>query len=263
MNARPAPPLLSRRRMLERTAAGFGLLGLASVQGTPAAPAPPQRARRVIFLFMNGGPSHVDTFDPKPALARAEGKHPEGDLYKASKASGFMPSPFRFERHGQSGPGGQRDAPPPGEGDRRVLRRPLHADRRPQPRAGPDPDAHRQHPAHPPLLRIVADVRPGLGEPEPPRLRGAAPLPQHRGRARALEQQLPARPLPGHQHRHLGIGGGEDALPHPQPPLRRRPAEGTGGSGPQAEPDPQPAADRRPRPWRPRSSPWRRPSGCR
>ena len=97
----PTPPLLSRRQMLERTAAGFGLLGLMSVQGVPVHPAP--RARRVIFLFMNGGPSHVDTFDPKPALARHEGEHPQGELYKKSKASGFMPSPFRFERHGRSG----------------------------------------------------------------------------------------------------------------------------------------------------------------
>ncbi len=61
------------------------------------------RAKRVIFLQMNGAPSHVDTFDPKPALKKHEGEQPSGKLYKASKGSGFMPSPFRFKPHGESG----------------------------------------------------------------------------------------------------------------------------------------------------------------
>ncbi len=52
---------------------------------------------------MNGGPSHVDTFDPKPALARHAGQQPSDKLYKASKGSGFMPSPLAFRRCGQSG----------------------------------------------------------------------------------------------------------------------------------------------------------------
>lgn len=60
------------------------------------------RARRVIFLCMNGAPSHVDTFDPKPALAKHEGEKPTGKLFKAAKA-GYMPSPFTFAAHGQSG----------------------------------------------------------------------------------------------------------------------------------------------------------------
>ncbi len=52
---------------------------------------------------MNGGPSHIDTFDPKPALKRFEGKQPSGKLYKAPKTSGFMPSPLKFRRQGRSG----------------------------------------------------------------------------------------------------------------------------------------------------------------
>ncbi len=102
--------LLNRRQMLGRMCAGFGLMSLGGLLGSSAfaggamraahfAP----RARRVIFLFLNGGPSHVDTFDPKPALLKHEGEQPEGELYKKNKGSGYMPSPFRFARHGQSG----------------------------------------------------------------------------------------------------------------------------------------------------------------
>jgi hypothetical protein len=52
---------------------------------------------------MNGAPSHVDTFDPKPALAKHSGRHPTGELYNKPKTSGFMPSPFHFRAHGESG----------------------------------------------------------------------------------------------------------------------------------------------------------------
>ena len=94
----------TRREMLSQSAAGFGLLGLASA--LPAATVPivhfPPKAKRVIFLFMNGAPSHVDTFDPKPALAKHEGEKPSGDLFKAAKA-GYMPSPFRFRQYGSNG----------------------------------------------------------------------------------------------------------------------------------------------------------------
>ena len=62
----------------------------------------PARAKRVIFLFLNGGPSHVDTFDPKPDLLKYEGQKPDGKLYRGKKG-GFMPSPFKFSRHGESG----------------------------------------------------------------------------------------------------------------------------------------------------------------
>src|ERR1041384_8844824 len=102
---------LSRRQMLSRMCAGFGMLGLASLLGPqsafaasalPAAHFRP-RAKRIIFLFMNGGPSHVDTFDPKPALQAHQGEQPGGDLFKKSKGAGFMPSPLQFHRYGQSG----------------------------------------------------------------------------------------------------------------------------------------------------------------
>lgn len=93
--------------MLQRMSAGFGALSLAGLVDVRAKGAVRQqitpKAKRVIFLFMNGGPSHVDTFDPKPALRKHEGQQPGGKLYKAPKTSGFMSSPFAFHRCGQSG----------------------------------------------------------------------------------------------------------------------------------------------------------------
>ncbi len=110
-NRLPPGSALNRREMLRRMAAGFGMVSLAGLLGPQAAfaagrtagPHYRPRAKRVIFLFMNGGPSHVDTFDPKPALLKFEGQQPSGDLYKKNKGTGFMPSPLRFDRHGQSG----------------------------------------------------------------------------------------------------------------------------------------------------------------
>jgi uncharacterized protein (DUF1501 family) len=107
-------PLMTRRDLLRRAGTGFGLLGLAGaldaagMLGTAQAAAKaarthyPARAKRVIFLFMNGGPSHVDTFDPKPALKQYEGEKPSGKLFKAARG-GYVPSPFAFRPHGQSG----------------------------------------------------------------------------------------------------------------------------------------------------------------
>jgi hypothetical protein len=102
--------LFSRRELLRRAGAGFGLLGLAGALDaaglltSPAAPLPHfhAKAKRVICLFMNGAPSHVDTFDPKPALARYAGQKPTGKLFRAAQA-GYAPSPFRFAPHGKSG----------------------------------------------------------------------------------------------------------------------------------------------------------------
>lgn len=114
---------LSRRHWLSRMGTGFGTLGLASVLAesgllgqsaaqaaaatNPLAPRSPhfaRRAKRVIFLFMNGGPSHVDTFDPKPALEKYAGQQPE-ELTKnyQRKVGKLFPSPFKFQKHGENG----------------------------------------------------------------------------------------------------------------------------------------------------------------
>src|SRR5687768_15826469 len=111
-DARPTDTGPTRRRMLRAMAGGFGMVGLGGMLGSrafaaPASPAPrphfAPRAKRVIFLFMNGGPSHLDTFDPKPALEKVAGQQPSGPLYKKSKGSGYVPSPLKFAKHGQSG----------------------------------------------------------------------------------------------------------------------------------------------------------------
>jgi len=96
---------MTRRDALQRLSAGFGAIGLSGMMQAQTRP-PHQitpKAKRVIFLFMNGAPSHVDTFDPKPALKKYEGQQPSGKLYKAPKTSGFMSSPLQFKKCGQSG----------------------------------------------------------------------------------------------------------------------------------------------------------------
>lgn len=121
----PHPSYASRRDFLRRVGSGFGLLGLAGLMdqelaGVSRAAAPTKinplaakqghfagRAKSVIWLFMNGGPSHVDLWDHKPELARRDGQELEG----FDKNTGFfteqvgplMASPFRFAQHGQSG----------------------------------------------------------------------------------------------------------------------------------------------------------------
>ncbi len=112
------PAWLTRRQMLHRMGTGLGMLGLAGVFGDaglladdrgtrPLAPRPPHfppRARRVIHIYLNGGPSQVDTFDPKPALARYAGQPlPGGNLTTERPLGAAFPSPFRFDRHGRSG----------------------------------------------------------------------------------------------------------------------------------------------------------------
>ena len=97
-------PNMNRREMLQRLSAGFGFVSMAGLLGAQnTQPLVRPKAKRVIFLFMNGGPAHMDTFDPKPALKKYEGQKPSGKLYKAPQTSGFMSSPFAFKRCGQSG----------------------------------------------------------------------------------------------------------------------------------------------------------------
>ena len=70
----------------------------------PKAPHFPAKAKNVIFLFLNGGISQVDTFDPKPALTKHDGEPMPGPKIKTDRASGnLMRSPYSFKKCGQSG----------------------------------------------------------------------------------------------------------------------------------------------------------------
>ena len=121
----PAPttaPHPDRRHFLQQSGLGLGGVALnwrlqrdlARANETPQlanplAPKPshfPARAKSVIFLMMNGGPSQIDTFDPKPALEKIDGKLFARENVKTAQVSGkryFVRSPFRFYQHGECG----------------------------------------------------------------------------------------------------------------------------------------------------------------
>ena len=102
---------LPRRHFLASCGMGMGLSALAPLlhgRGNPMFPKSPHfapKAKRVIHLFMNGGPSHVDTFDPKPELAKWHGKilPDEHRLSTERKTGAAYKSPFAFKKYGQSG----------------------------------------------------------------------------------------------------------------------------------------------------------------
>jgi len=106
--------VITRRQMLMATGAGFGYLALrglaaeAAAQASgPLAPRPghhPARAKCIIFLFMHGGPSQLDTFDYKPRLQRDDGKElPFAPAPGTTASRKLLASPWKFARHGQSG----------------------------------------------------------------------------------------------------------------------------------------------------------------
>jgi hypothetical protein len=135
-------PSVTRRELLARSGLGLGWLGAASLLTDEAradgvvpstlAPRPPHfpaRARAVIHIFANGGPSHLDTFDRKVALERYAGREIPNSLKTERRTGAALPSPFAFQRHGESGlevselfPSVARHA------DRLCVVRSMHAD---------------------------------------------------------------------------------------------------------------------------------------
>ncbi len=116
------PTLIARRWFLRQCGVGLGAMGLAHLLGQsagaavkPADPLAPRRphfapkAKNVIFLFMAGGPSHLELFDNKPGLAKWDGKLPPPDLLRGYRAAFINPRSrllgpkFKFARHGKSG----------------------------------------------------------------------------------------------------------------------------------------------------------------
>jgi len=105
---------ISRRALLRQSACGFGMLGLRGLLAAeeardPLSPKLPHiaaRAKRAIFLFMHGGPSHLDIYDPKPRLERDHGKPLPFDrplTFAEEQVGGVLKSPFKFKQHGESG----------------------------------------------------------------------------------------------------------------------------------------------------------------
>lgn len=115
------PRFLTRRQMLRQMGTGLGMIGMARLMAdagflvpelrasvpNPLAAKPPSfpaRAKRIIHVYLNGGPSHLDTFDPKPALQRWEGRViPTGNLMTERPLGTALPSPFKFQPYGRSG----------------------------------------------------------------------------------------------------------------------------------------------------------------
>src|SRR5688572_8672479 len=117
-------PNISRRQLLHRCGMGMGALTLSTLlqdlftdnlarassaisSAMPLSPRGPHfapKAKRVIHFFLNGGPSHVDTFDPKPSLLKYANQPLPIPNYKTERKTGAaFPSPFKFQKYGQSG----------------------------------------------------------------------------------------------------------------------------------------------------------------
>ena len=111
---------LSRRQLIESIGGGLGVVGLAGMwsdvlgaelgpqlakgPGHYLGPSLPVKAKHVIMLYLNGGPSQLDMFDPKPALFKYAGQRPNAvDLRTERTTGGLMPSPFEYKRYGRNG----------------------------------------------------------------------------------------------------------------------------------------------------------------
>ena len=116
---------ISRREMLMKFGGGFAILPLidllsrdasaASINPlAPKAPHFPAKAKHVVFLFMNGAPSHIDTFDPKPALTKYDGhriKANSSSVRMGGPIGNLMQSPFEFRKYGAERSRNQQPVP--------------------------------------------------------------------------------------------------------------------------------------------------------
>ncbi len=227
--ASPSPVFPSRRSFLRRAGGGFGLLALAGLleqQGlladepaaerrfNPLAPRKPHfaaKAKSVIWLFMNGGPSQVDTWDYKPELAKRDGQELKG----FDKNTGFftdqvgplMKSPFAWQQHGQSGTWVPEIFPEMAEhvDDMAFIHSCWtetnnHSPALFQINTGMTPHGF-------PLRRLLGHLRPGHRKPEPAGLRRHVRHARPRsaqGPRPELGGRLPARHLPGHRAQSAG-----------------------------------------------------------
>jgi len=101
-------PLSTRRNFLQKASLGFGSLALAGLYGAPMTPHHPPPAKNIIFLFMEGGVSQVDSFDYKPMLSKYHGEDPRQAIGKIEatqfeKVGRVMKSPWAFKQRGKCG----------------------------------------------------------------------------------------------------------------------------------------------------------------
>ena len=186
-------PTLTRRDMLRASANGFGLLALAGQlqASNPLAVKLPHfapKAKRVIFLFMHGGPSQVDTFDPKPLLKKHNGQPYPGQKPRVQFAAtgNLLQSPWDFKPGGKCGiqvsdlfPEVRKMA------DELCVIRSIHADNSAHGGALLQLHTGQRH-VRAAEHRQLADLRPGHREPEPARLHDPVPDPRTRRRVRTF-----------------------------------------------------------------------------
>ena len=195
---------LTRREALRKVGNGFGMMAFAGMLGNSLARAGavldsdgnigmskldyPQRVKRVIFLFMNGGCSSIDSFDPKPDARKvrrpaASGRHHQDRApHRRTDEVAVQIQKVRTVRHGR-----QRTLAAPRRSRRRHLLGPLRLHRYPQSRAFLPDDEHRRQSGRPPLHGRLADLRAGHRKPEPARLCRALSRRAHHRRTAAVE----------------------------------------------------------------------------
>ena len=221
---------LSRRQALRTAACGFGYLAFAGLSGQTAdAPAPhfKARAKRIIFLFMQGGVSHVDSFDYKPRLERDDGKTHE--LRRRPRPRQHGHARLVATRHEAAveirttrpvRPLGVRAVPRNQPPRRRPLLHPFDADRRRCARTGDAVPPLRLDQPGPPVDGFVGALWPRLGKRQPARIRVDLSI-RGQWRTAQLRQRLPARRVPGHAAGKGGKSGQrcDHSQPH-QPAVR-------------------------------------------
>ena len=178
---------LSRRELFQKAGGGFASIALAGIladqrascargaeaSDDPLAPKRPQippRAKRVIFLYMTGGVSHVDTFDPKPRLFADHGKSITVDNWqgKLGQFKRYLKTPqWTFRPGGECGTADQRSFPARARRRRRTVRHPLDGIEPHQSLRGDAGHPHRLVDLCPAERRGLGELRPGDGESEP------------------------------------------------------------------------------------------------